>query len=400
MSREAGTPFGPRDLPPQAAKLASQYSRMLQELPPVLAAFLLSQVRGYHWQFPAERRELEEQLRFLSVSRSEETQRILTGFRELPVPEKLMKNAWIAPEAFLQEFTAYLWQAHAMDQFRKCGEAYGTILTSVREQCASSSDRLVIVLIGQGARKQTTPVFEKLRRHGTYFANVPEADLVSEAVSVLEQRALRADGRYNCWFLDGATTAEIEGKPYARLSYDELRPVRESLAKSVKKMMSREGMGPEKIRSYMMALKPADLSGFLAGQDEVMRNFAVRVLCDGSGTQNLSTSFVQWSTREALRRAQPATLLARFAPRSRTVDFLDDSAQREALDAEGALIDADMGAYYAWLNLKRLPGSGRKSFLALAENGQGAVAIGPGMPAGTTATSQTDLRQIVAWMTT
>jgi hypothetical protein len=144
MSREAGTPFGPRDLPPQAAGLVSQYSRMLQELPPVLAASLLSQVRGYDWQFPAERRELEEQLRFLSVSRCEETQRILTNFRELSVPQKLMKNAWIAPEAFLQEFTAYLWQAHAMDQFRKCGEACGTILTSVREQCASSSDRLVL----------------------------------------------------------------------------------------------------------------------------------------------------------------------------------------------------------------------------------------------------------------
>lgn len=400
MNREAVTPFGPRDFPPQAAGLASQYWGMLQELSPVLAAFLLSQVRGYDWQFPAERRELEEQLRFLSVSRSEETQRILTGFREPPVPEKLMKNAWIAPEAFLLEFTAYLWKTHAMDQFRKSGEAYGTILTSVRERCASSSDRLVIVLIGQGARKKTTPVFDKLRRLGTYFTNLPETDLVGEAMSVLEQQTLRADGRYDCWFLDGASTAEIEVKPYARLSYDELRPVRESLARSVKKIMSGEDMGPEKTRSYMMALKPVDLSGFLAGQDEVMRNFAVRVLCDGSGTQNLSTSLVQWSTREALRRAQPTTLLARFAPRSRTVDFLDDSAQRDALDAEGALIDADMGAYYAWLNLNRLPGSGRKLFLALSENGQGVVAIGPGMPMGTTATNQTGLRQIVTWMTT
>ena len=95
--------------------------------------------------------------------------------------------------------------------------------------------------------------------------------------------------------------------------------------------------------------------------------------------QNLSTSFVQWSAREVLRRAQPATLVARFAPRSRSTDFLDAHVAQGGLDAEGALIDGDMGAYYTWLNQQRLSGAEKAAFLVWFEDQHEAVAIGPGL---------------------
>jgi hypothetical protein len=41
----------------------------------------------------------------------------------------------------------------------------------------------------------------------------------------------------------------------------------------------------------------------------------VTLLSEGSGVQFFSTTFVQWAAREVLRRAQPVTLFARFAPR-------------------------------------------------------------------------------------
>ena len=45
--------------------------------------------------------------------------------------------------------------------------------------------------------------------------------------------------------------------------------------------------------------------------------FQVKLLTEGSGTQIFSTTFAQWTAREALRRAQPLTMLVRFAPRQR-----------------------------------------------------------------------------------
>jgi len=75
-------------------------------------------------------------------------------------------------------------------------------------------------------------------------------------------------------------------------------------------------MGPEFLRTLMARLRPADL-GFSAADDPVLDRFQVKLLTEGSGTQIFSTTFTQWAAREALRRAQPHTLLVRFAPRQR-----------------------------------------------------------------------------------
>ncbi len=90
----------------------------------------------------------------------------------------------------------------------------------------------------------------------------------------------------------------------------------------------------------------------------VLDRFQVKLLTEGSGTQIFSTTFAQWAAREALRRAQPLTLLVRFAPRQRQKpmnEMLSAGADsRVELDPMGSLVDADMGAYYNWLNQQRL----------------------------------------------
>jgi len=71
----------------------------------------------------------------------------------------------------------------------------------------------------------------------------------------------------------------------------------------------------------------------------------------------------------------------------------DKSAE---LDPMGSLVDADMGAYYNWLNQQRLPGSEQSSFLAWFENRNEAVAIGPSMPRGTESAAATDLKTLLS----
>ena len=72
-----------------------------------------------------------------------------------------------------------------------------------------------------------------------------------------------------------------------------------------------------------------------------------------------------------LRRAQPLTLLVRFAPRQREKQMNELLAEHQRppdLDAQGSLIDGDMGAYYTWLNQQRLPGEEKSAFLAWFED--------------------------------
>ena len=123
------------------------------------------------------------------------------------------------------------------------------------------------------------------------------------------------------------------------------------------------------------------------------------LLTEGSGTQVFSTTFVQWAAREALRRAQPLTIFARFAPRQRENqmnELLAEHQRKPELDPQGSLIDADMGAYYTWLNQQRLPGEEKSAFLAWFEDHPEAVAIAPGMERGKRSDAPVELAELIA----
>jgi hypothetical protein len=134
--------------------------------------------------------------------------------------------------------------------------------------------------------------------------------------------------------------------------------------------------------------------------DEVLERFEIKLLTEGSGTQIFSTIFAQWAAREVLRRAQPLTLLVRFAPRQRQRpmnELITVVSPRPEVDLVGSLLDADMGAYYNWLNQQRLPGAERASFLVWFEGHNQALVIGPAMPRGTESSSAADLGQLLGW---
>jgi len=48
-------------------------------------------------------------------------------------------------------------------------------------------------------------------------------------------------------------------------------------------------------------------------------------------------------------------------------ELLTGTGRTVATDPEGSLIDADMGAYYTWLNQQRLPGAEASRFVVWFE---------------------------------
>jgi hypothetical protein len=59
-------------------------------------------------------------------------------------------------------------------------------------------------------------------------------------------------------------------------------------------------------------------------------------------------------------------------------------------------VDADMGAYYTWLNQQRLSGASQATFLAWFEDHEEAVAIGPGFERNKRSDAPIELRDIAA----
>ena len=133
----------------------------------------------------------------------------------------------------------------------------------------------------------------------------------------------------------------------------------------------------------------------------VMDRFRLKLLTEGSGTQIFSTSFTQWAAREALRRAEPLTIIVRFAPRQRQKpinELIAANQDRVELDPVGSLIDGDMSAYYNWLNQQRLSGAENSSFLVWFEDHKQALVIGPTVPRGTESSTVISMKELLSWL--
>jgi hypothetical protein len=390
--------------PPEARALAISNLRLLNLLPVVFRTILLRELLAYDWNFPAERRELEDHLRLLTSLSESELRSRLKGFAEIKLsPDMERLNGAADPVGFMEQLTAWLWSTGQMAGFRSAAEEFAAFAATGRPANSPAQARLGIVVVGQGVQSAGTALFRKLRPHGVYFDNVkPQGglDVLLDTVSKRSAGQRKDAGAagtpgYDHWYIDGGAVelASID----VQLSYSQLQQPRVLLLERMQKMIASGTGGPEALRSFLAKMQPGDV-GLGDGMDPVMSHFAMSLLTQGSGTQIFATTFVQWAARECLRRAQPETLLVRYAPRQqlRAMNLMLSQAEPGPPDPQGSLIDADMGAYYTWLNMRRLVGADQMRFLAWFEGHADAVAIGPGLPAGTSSSNALDMRQVVA----
>jgi hypothetical protein len=399
----------PRDLkieqfsgyPPEARKIVAAHLDALRDLPLSFVPSLLREVIDYDYKFPAERTSIDRELANLSSLSEPQRKEWFSGFTQVSLSPALQQFDWInQPAQFVEQQSAYLWSTHQLDAFRKAATDYGTRLNSMAPADPNSLPRLGIAVIGQGVTSYNGQLFRNLRKHGTYFDQVKPNQGMAQLLAGIEARAKAHPVPYGHWYVDGGEAA-AHSPALTCVSYRGLDPVRAALLKKMQAEIGRPGMGPEELRTDMARLAPADV-GMDAASDPVLNRFQLKLLTEGSGTQIFSTTFAQWTAREVLRRAQALTLMVRFAPRQRQRpmnELLADAHGAGELDAQGSLVDADMGAYYHWINQQRLPGSERSSFIVWFEGNAQAIVIAPSLPRGAESKSAIDLARLLSLAT-
>jgi hypothetical protein len=385
--------------PPAARKLVAGYVGALQRSPLSFVPSLLREAIEYDFKFPPERKAIENELANLSSLSPEQIKEWFQEFAEIKVSTKLENVDWVnSPGLFVEQLSAHLWATHQLDAFRQAAMNYASRLQAVAAPEPPPVPRFGIAVIGQGASGHDGPLFRKLRAHGGYFSQVNPKNGLETLLNAVAARAKAHPTPYGHWYIDGGQEADHD-PAVTCVSYNALEPARAALLRKMHGEIERPGMGPEALRTLLAQMRPADL-GMGKAEDEVLNRFQMKLLTEGSGTQIFSTTFAQWAARETLRRAQPLTLLVRFAPRQRQRpmnELLSGLRPNADLDPAGSLVDADMGSYYTYLNQQRLPGAERSSFLVWFEGHNEALAIGPAMPRGTESTSPTDLKQLLTW---
>jgi len=384
--------------PQEAREVATRELALLRRLPLAFLPLLLRELIVYDWKFPAERADLARQFQYLGKMTAEQFQAAMAAFVRLKLTRELEQIDWVnKPAIFSEQLSAHLWATHQIDSFRAAAVDYVQKATASGPDPAMPTHRLGIAAIGQGVAKNDYRLFRKLRPQGTYFTQVRAQGGMRVLLDAVAKRAAAHAAPYGHWYIEGGA-AVAAGAGVTCISYEALAAPRATLQARMQKTYEAAVFDPEAFRTMLAQIKPEE-AGLAGSGDAVLNRFELSLLTEGSGTQVFATTFVQWAAREALRRAQPVTLLTRYAPRQREKGMNELLAERERapeLDPRGSLIDADMGAYYTWLNQQRLPGDDRATFLAWFEDHGEALAIGPQMARGKQSDGPAELAELVA----
>ena len=387
--------------PPEARRLAVKQLTLLQRLPLAFLPLLLRELIVYDWKFPAERADLARQFTYLGSLSDGSFQAAMSAFEHLKLARQLEQTDWVnSPAIFSEQLSAHLWTTHQIDSFSAAAVEYMRKVTAFSPDPAVPVHRLGIAAIGQGvARNDDYRLFRKLRPQGVYFTQVKPTGGVKVLLDAAIARAAAHPVPFGHWYIDGGAGLAVP-ESVTRVSYGALAGPRAAIQSRMQKTYEAAVFDPEAFRTMLAQMKPEE-AGFRAGEDQVLTRFQLSLLTEGSGTQVFATTFVQWAAREALRRAQPLTVFIRFAPRQRDKqmnELLAEHQRQPDLDPLGSLIDADMGAYYTWINQQRLSGDDKSTFLAWFEDHGEAVAIGPGFERGKRSDSPIELAGLVARM--
>lgn len=395
----------PRDLtqaqfagyPPEARKLVVDHLATVRQLPLAFLPLLLREAIAYDWKFPVERRDLDHQFNYLAGMTSDELAARMRPFSGLRLSPELERVDWVnRPADFSERLSAHLWTTHQIETFRAASVEYVHNLNAAKPAERIATARLAIVIVGDGVADNKRPLFRKLRPYGTYFKNLHAADGREILLEAVASRTVKHPEKFAHWYIDGAKPVSSSSSATC-ISYASLNPVRLALVARMRQVMQ-NGAGPEALRSLLAQMKPEDLGLSGTGDAAVLNRLQISLLTEGSGTQLFSTTFVQWAAREVLRRAQPLTLLARFAPRQREEsmrELIAGGRTNPVPDPEGALVDADMGAYYTWINLQRLSEADKSSFLVWFENHGEALAIAPELQRGYESSETLSMSQLL-----
>ena len=398
MLPNALTPASFNAYSPLARNVATEHLALLQQLPIAFLPSLLRELMEYDDRFPAERLSIDSELSYLASLTPSQLETTFRPFAQLSISASLIASDWVNhPAQFVEQESAQLWSTHQLDAFRLAATQYGQTLNAAKPPLPLPLPRLGIAVIGHGATAFAEPLFRNLRSHGTYFTKVNPENGLEQILSAVESRAAAHPEPYAHWYIEGGQSTRSTPS-LTTISYQALEPLRSRLLRFMEAQIAHPGMGPEELRTRLALLTPADL-GLQKTANPLLERFQLRLFTEGSGTQIFATTFAQWATREALRRAEPLTLLVRYAPRQRQRpmnELLNSTDTHVELDPAGSLIDADMAAWYHWLNQQRLSGADRSTFLVWFEAQQQALVVAPSLPRGVASDSVIDLKALLA----
>jgi hypothetical protein len=352
-----------RDLPPPPAA-----RELIARLPRTFGPALNEQLKSWELLFPAEQRQIEAQLGWLSQLPAADFKQLFA--RVVEIESKMELPRWDAHSMGMSvEDVGLLARSPLYPQWRTEVER---VFAKIDDGVASSGvvrprRRVVVCVLPAGLPIGNDPLWPDLGKNGAWS---PLKDRFNEMLlplaAALARRTLAPDldAMEATWIFECDTRlsplSETTGATV--LSWNSMAALRREFLKRLNSI-SRDLKSVDRTNEE---LRRVDISRMLSprlGESARLREFVRSLLLSGNGSLVFSNSFVQWGASEAFRRAQPQVLIASFGirpklkPFSSTVLF-EDQARRNPVpeqdDPEGSFVDALMLAKYVHYSAQRI----------------------------------------------
>jgi hypothetical protein len=362
----------------EAVRLAT-FRRLIAQLPVTLRPSLNQQLDQWDMLFPFEQNRLAE---FLGSVESFQPAALDSLTQPLRALERKMGVAqWgFSTDRDTVENASMLARSAYYAEWRRAVQQIFTVVDNAARNSAPAQarpTRLVLLILPetlptgpQTAWQEISPRGHEIRIAGDsrrLFELMMQGQSGQPGIATLLARSESADSS-DLWLIDAeakldsllsAATPTVA----SRLSYVALAPFRDELLAGLN-AIPRNIEGADQI---IAALRQKDWKRWwppeLADQPK-LRNFVMELFLSGNGALIFSNAFVEWGASEALRRARPRILVARFGMRSKPKPFTSiaifENQQRisslpDVNDPEGSAIDAAILARYVWLAASRYP---------------------------------------------
>jgi hypothetical protein len=395
----------------EAAALAQPHRALLESLPATFHASILIELEKWDALFDAERRYQRALVEHLASLADADRHRLFDAVTRTEAEAGCDRIKAPQPARFQDEAQAALRAKRLIGRWRQeIAAIFDAVQPALdaRLHPADAPRRVIVQSYASGIGVQTGQLWSRFKGMGIRVplsldgVRGPEAfvrGLFGHGTSTLfgAVRAREGASALDAWTVEsgaalhavGATVAGAGAEPaHTALSYERLRGYRDALTRALYQKIQDGVESPQAFAAYARSLRIVPSPDALADDSEAMVGFVRDTFLTGNGTLFVNNTFVEWASVQALRRAQPRLLVARYGvrdkmkPFSSLLLFSQPRAADQIPDIEdpfGSFIDVEQLAYYVWLNAEKGAAyRGRTLYLFIADGIDEMLAIRPG----------------------
>ncbi len=400
----------------EAAAVAKPHAAMLDRLPATFHASILIELEKWPTLFAAERAYQRALLEHLAGLAEAARDALFAAVSRVEAEAGCDRLATKAPAAFQDEAQAALRKRRLLTRWRQDVDAVFQAIQPALDARLHPPDappRLVVQIYAGSIAVQVDQLWRRFGGHGVRVPLALEGTRGSEAFlrglfgggsdassTLFAAVGGRADATpLDAWLIESGETLHASTDPASAaatatstgLSYDRLRGYRDDLTKALYEKIQTGVESPQAFAAFARSLRIAPRPGALRHAPDVVQAFVRDLFLTGNGTLFVNNTFVEWAAVQAIRRAQPRLLVARYGVRDKMKPFsslLLFSQPRASdqipliEDPVGSFVDVEQLSHYVWLNAEKSPAYRQRTLhLLLAEGIDTMLAIRSGAPA-------------------